>query len=414
MSRARQASAKIRSPPHAAPQIARSPGPAPACVNVSTIASLAIDSLSAGNRGCFRPGASIMCPLKSKTVPGIAPESSFDIAGPSRFLPPAILTIFSCAGYRGHRLHQKRRSLILFSFVIRSLFEPGRGLINPKRVMYLAMSALRSRAEIETGCRRSVSQKANAARTSRIAGPPLEQNLNVTRSETEHAELLLADLVGRVDRLRLAKIGDRLGATAQQYIGEASVVVGLDIGRTELDRLRVICNRAAAVTLCDVGLAAGVESVEVLGVYRDRLVIVGDRVIDLAQRLFGIAAIPVRHAVPWIDADRLIIVGDRAAIVFQAFVCHAAAVVPGGIFGFALDDFAAIRNGEVVLAIVAVGNAARAVQPKQIWIELDCLAVVCDRRLPSAFFRDQPLPEECLTPLAETKGVFRIDCDRLG
>jgi hypothetical protein len=26
------------------------------------------------------------------------------------------------------------------------------------------------------------------------------------------------------------------------------------------------------------------------------------------------------------------------------------------------------------LAIVAVGNAARAVQPKQIWIELDCLA----------------------------------------
>jgi hypothetical protein len=29
-------------------------------------------------------------------------------------------------------------------------------------------------------------------------------------------------------------------------------------------------------------------------------------------------------------------------------------------------------------------------------------------------FRDQPLPEERLTPLAETKGVFRIDCDRLG
>jgi len=58
-----------------------------------------------------------MCPLKSKTVPGIVPESSFDIAGPSRFLPPAILTIFSCAGYRGHRLHQKQRHLILFSFV---------------------------------------------------------------------------------------------------------------------------------------------------------------------------------------------------------------------------------------------------------------------------------------------------------
>ena len=66
------------------------------------------------------------------------------------------------------------------------------------------------------------------------------------------------------------------------------------------------------------------------------------------------------------------------------------------------------------MAIVAVGNATRAVQPHQIWIELDCLAVVCDRGLPSVFFRDQPLPEERLTPLAETKGVFRIDCDRLG
>ena len=108
--------------------------------------------------------------------------------------------------------------------------------------------------------------------------------MNGTRSETEHAELLLADPVGRVDRLRLAEIGDRLGAAAQHFIGEAAVVVGLDIGRTELDRLREIRNRAVAVTLCDLGLAAGVESVEVLGVYRDRLVIVPDRVIDLAQR----------------------------------------------------------------------------------------------------------------------------------
>jgi hypothetical protein len=68
----------------------------------------------------------------------------------------------------------------------------------------------------------------------------------------------------------------------------------------------------------------------------------------------GIAAIPIRHAVLWIAADRLIIVGDRAAIVLQAFVRDAAAIVPGGIVGVALDDLAAIRNGEVVLAIVAV------------------------------------------------------------
>jgi hypothetical protein len=127
--------------------------------------------------------------------------------------------------------------------------------------------------------------------------------------------------------------------------------------------LRVICNRAVAVALSDPGLAAGVESVEVLGVYRDRLVIVPDRLIDLAQLLIGIAAIPVRHAVLWIDADRLIIVGDRAE---KAFVSDAAAIVPAGISEFALDDLAAIGNGEVVLAIVAVGNATRAVQPKQI------------------------------------------------
>src|SRR4030095_15020854 len=116
----------------------------------------------------------------------------------------------------------------------------------------------------------------------------------------------------------------------------------------------------------------------------------------------------------WIDADRLIIVGDRAAIVLQAFVSDATAIVPGEIFGFALDDLAAIRTGEVESAIVAVGNATRAVRPKQTWVEPDGLAVVRDRGLPSAVFRDQPLPEERVTPLAETKGVFRIDFDRLG
>ena len=129
-----------------------------------------------------------------------------------------------------------------------------------------------------------------------IAGPPFEQNLNGTRSETEHAKLLLADPVGQVHRLRLAEIGDRLGAAAQRFIGEAAVVVGLDIGRIELDRLREICNGVVAVTLCDVGFAARVERVEVLGVYRDRLIIVPDRVIDLAQLLIGIAAIPYATA----------------------------------------------------------------------------------------------------------------------
>src|SRR5258707_14116775 len=226
---------------------------------------------------------------------------------------------------------------------------------------------MRSRADIETASRRSVSQKRRSTDES-DRGSALEQNLNGTRSETEHAELLLADPVGRVDRLRLAEIGERLGAAAQRFTGEAAVVVGLDIGRTELDRLREICNRLVAVSLCDVGFAAGVESVEVLGVYRDRLVIVGDRVINLAQRHIGIAAVPVRHAVPWIDADRLIIIGDRVAIVLKPFERHAAAIVPGGIFGFAPDDLAAIGNGEVGLAVVAVGNATRAVQPKQVWI----------------------------------------------
>ena len=109
--------------------------------------------------------------------------------------------------------------------------------------------------------------------------------------------------------------------------------------------MREICNRAVAVALCDPGFAARVEGVEVLGVYRDRPVIVPDRVIDLAQRHTGIAAIPIRHAVLWIDADRLIIVGDRAAMVLQAFVSDAAAIIPAGIVGFALDDLAAIRNG---------------------------------------------------------------------
>src|SRR5258706_4497681 len=145
----------------------------------------------------------------------------------------------------------------------------------------LSVSNARPRGAQEQRSRRGVvdrCRKSDGARKSRIAGLPFEQNLNGTRSEIEHAELLLAYPVGRVDRLRLAEIGDRLGAAAQRFMGEAAVVVGLDIGRTELDRLREICNRAVAVTLCDV---------EVLGVYRDRLVIVPDRVIDLAQRSIG-------------------------------------------------------------------------------------------------------------------------------
>jgi hypothetical protein len=120
-------------------------------------------------------------------------------------------------------------------------------------------SEMRSRADIETTGHRSVSQEATPHGPIEPQ-PALEQNSNGARSETEHAELLLADPVVRVDRLRLAEIGDRLGAAAQHFVGEAAVVVGLDIGRTELDRLREVCNRALAVTLCDPGLAAGVES----------------------------------------------------------------------------------------------------------------------------------------------------------
>src|SRR5438445_443081 len=82
-----------------------------------------------------------------------------------------------------------------------------------------------------------------------------------------------------------------------------------------------------------------------------------------AQRRIGIAAIPMRHAVLRIDAGRLIIGSDRAAIVLQAFVSDAEAIVPTGIFRLAFDDLAAIRNGEIVLAIVAEANATRAVQP---------------------------------------------------
>jgi hypothetical protein len=46
--------------------------------------------------------------------------------------------------------------------------------------------------------------------------------------------------------LRLAEIGDRISAAGQHFIGEAAIVVGLDIGRIELDRLREIFNRAVA------------------------------------------------------------------------------------------------------------------------------------------------------------------------
>src|SRR6266700_7887995 len=67
-----------------------------------------------------------------------------------------------------------------------------------------------SRRPVVDRCRKS-----DAARTSRIAGPLFEQDLNGTRSETEHAELLLADRVGRVDRLRLTEIGNRIIAAAQ-------------------------------------------------------------------------------------------------------------------------------------------------------------------------------------------------------
>ena len=93
----------------------------------------------------------------------------------------------------------------------------------------------------------------------------MERNANRTRSEIEHAELLLAEPVGWVDRLRLAEIGDRLGVAAQHFTGQAAVVVGFDIGRTELDRLREIRNRAVAVTLCDPGLPRELKALKSLG-----------------------------------------------------------------------------------------------------------------------------------------------------
>src|SRR5262249_46149522 len=79
--------------------------------------------------------------------------------------------------------------------------------------------------------------------------------VGATRSETEHPEPLAANQVVRVDRLHLAEIGDRLGAAALLSIGEAAVVVGLEVGRIELDCLGEIRNRAVIITLCRVGFA---------------------------------------------------------------------------------------------------------------------------------------------------------------
>src|SRR6476659_5570399 len=70
MSRARHASANKRSPPQAPPQIARSPRVTPIFDSASVIAAAAAGSLSGGNRGVFRSGASIMWPLKRATVLG--------------------------------------------------------------------------------------------------------------------------------------------------------------------------------------------------------------------------------------------------------------------------------------------------------------------------------------------------------
>lgn len=65
--------------------------------------------------------------------------------------------------------------------------------------------------------------------------------------------------------LCLAKIRNCLGTAIQHFMGQATVVIGLDIGRIELDRLCEIINRAAAVALRDKGLAARIERTEVFG-----------------------------------------------------------------------------------------------------------------------------------------------------
>src|SRR6266566_2961482 len=75
----------------------------------------------------------------------------------------------------------------------------------------------------------------------------------VARSTTKPAQLLLADLVGRIDRLRLAKIGDRVLLATQRLVGKAAVVVGLDIIGIELDRLGEI--RDGAVEPADGGVS---------------------------------------------------------------------------------------------------------------------------------------------------------------
>jgi hypothetical protein len=52
---------------------------------------------------------------------------------------------------------------------------------------------------------------------------------------------MLAHRVGGVDRLRLAEIGDRLGAAVQRFTGEAAVVMGLE---ATLARLMIFASTA--------------------------------------------------------------------------------------------------------------------------------------------------------------------------
>src|SRR5262249_19432805 len=115
-----------------------------------------------------------------------------------------------------------------------------------------------------SGCRTAPWRQSRGVAATRAHSAEVCARLTRARREpgsgAERAQLLLAHLVGGIERLRLAEVGDRVGLATERFIGEAAIVIGLDIFLIIADCLAEIGDCPRMVALCDVCRAARVEA----------------------------------------------------------------------------------------------------------------------------------------------------------
>ena len=157
--------------------------------------------------------------------------------------------------------------------------------------------------------------------------------------------------LGRVERVRLADIGERLGGRARQIVGKAAREENLGVLGIELKCPVVIGKGAVEFAFAAIGPAAILIGERRFRIDPERLGISGNRAVEIAGVAIRRSAIDIRRGVVRRQPDRLGKIGDGPLeIPFRLMAASAQGERPGRL-GLQPDDLCEIADRAVVVLL---------------------------------------------------------------